>query len=83
LHQIAIAEINANEKILVAQAKILGKDTQAERDVHREIQRNLSLLGNWKDTLNRKGNQGVKDISNSVKKEVSEKNKPVEEYDVW
>ncbi len=75
LHQIAIANINSNEKILVAQAKILGKDTQADRDMYREIQRNLSLLKGWKSSLSRKGNEGFKDIGNPVKEETENKSR--------
>lgn len=70
LHQVAIAEINSLEKILVAQAQILGEDTKAERDVQREISRNLSLLRGWKSHLGNKGREGFQDISDNVKEEV-------------
>lgn len=75
LHQLALAEINALEKILVAQAQILGEDSKEERNMEREIKRNLAVLRGWKSTLGKKGNQGFKEVANAVVEEVKTRHK--------
>jgi hypothetical protein len=73
LHQIAMAEIDACSKILVAQAEILGRDSQAESDMQRDIQRNLSLLRDWKSSFSNKRNKGFPDTADSIKAAVKKK----------
>lgn len=73
LHQIAMAEIDACAKILVAQAEILGRDSQAENDMQRDIQRNLSLLRDWKSSFSNKRNQAFPDVADPIKAEVKKR----------
>jgi hypothetical protein len=70
-HQLALAEIHKAEAIEVAKAKILGEESEKNRELLREIQRNLAILSGLKTSIARNGsdakadpkfNQGVDEL---------------------
>jgi hypothetical protein len=70
-HQLALAEIHKAEAVEVAKAKILGEESEKNRDLLREIQRNLAILSGLKTSIDRNGsgakadpifNEGVQEL---------------------